>query len=294
MPRIPVIIVTGYLGAGKTTLLRHILTTADRRYAVVMNEFGEVGIDGKVIKGKAVDMVELAGGCVCCSISGEFEAALKEILAKAKPDAIILETTGVAEPDAIALSLEEMKEVKLDSVLCIVDADGLLRFPSLGLTGRAQIEMADLILLNKADLVDEKKLKVLEEQLKAVNPSSSIIRTVRCEMPLELLFPEQRLGRQPIKHNHTEVAEIESFVWTSEKKLDKEKFEGFSSDLPSAVLRAKGFVKFEEGGFLWNYVPGRWDLEEWPAAERTELVFIGKELAGSKALITDKLKECEL
>ena len=294
MPRIPVIIITGYLGTGKTTLLRHILANADRRYAVVMNEFGEVAIDGKVIAGKAVDMVELAGGCVCCSISGEFEAAIKEILEKAKPEAILLETTGVAEPDAIAISLEGVPEVKLEAVVCITDADGLLRFPSLGLTGRSQIEMADLLLLNKVDLVDKEKIAEIEKMLHDINPKAPIVRTQRCEIPLELLFPERRLGRKPIPHEHTEVAEIESFVWTSEKPLAKEKFEDVVEAMPAAILRAKGFVKFKEGPFLFNFLPGRWDLEPWPEAARTELVFIGKELSGTKDMLSDKLKDCEV
>jgi G3E family GTPase len=294
MPRVPVIIVTGYLGAGKTTLLRHILDNADKRYAIVMNEFGEVGIDGKIIAGKAVDMVELSGGCVCCSISGEFEAAMKEILQKARPDVVVLETTGVAEPDAIALSLEGMQDVRLEAVVCVVDADGLLRFPSLGLTGRAQIEMADIILLNKKDLVDDKYLKALETKINSINSSSSIVRTVKCAVPLELLFPERRLGRQPIPHEHTELTDIESFVWKSEKRLSREKFTVFADTIPAVVLRAKGFVMFESGAFLFNYVPARWDAEEWPNAECTELVFIGRNLGGTKDLICDKLKECEI
>src|SRR3989344_1563710 len=119
--KIPMTIITGYLGSGKTTLLTHILETADRRIAVIMNEFGEVAIDSEIIRGKNVDMIELAGGCVCCSITGEFEYAVKEILEKTCPDHIIVETTGVAEPDAIIIDIDEnIAGVRLDAVITIV------------------------------------------------------------------------------------------------------------------------------------------------------------------------------
>src|SRR3989304_9553565 len=104
--RTPITLITGYLGAGKTTLLRNILDNADRKIAVLMNEFGKIAIDSQVIKGKNIDMVELRGGCVCCSLTGEFEAAIKEIIEKTKPDAIVVETTGVAEPDAVVIDIQ--------------------------------------------------------------------------------------------------------------------------------------------------------------------------------------------
>ena len=154
----PITIVTGYLGSGKTTLLRNILKTSGQKLAVIMNEFGEINIDGKIIKGKNIDMVELQGGCVCCSLSGEFEHAVREIIEKAKPDAIIVETTGVAEPDAVVVDIQDnLPELRLDAVITVADADALVKFPAIGHTGRMQIEMADIILLNKTDLVNEKQ-----------------------------------------------------------------------------------------------------------------------------------------
>src|SRR3989344_6869427 len=151
MAKIPITVVTGYLGAGKTTLLRRLLghaTAAGIRLAIVMNEFGEIGIDGAVLKGKAVDLVELAGGCVCCSMTGEFEAALAELAEKARPDHIVVETTGVAEPDAIVVDLQSLEGFRLDVVVTVADADSLNRFPTIGHTGQVQLEMADLVLLN--------------------------------------------------------------------------------------------------------------------------------------------------
>src|ERR1700731_4252753 len=105
--RTPITIITGPLGSGKTTLLRRLLDSVSRKMAVVMNEFGEIAIDSKVIEGKNVRLVELAGGCVCCSLIGEFEAAVNEIIEIAAPSNIVLETTGVAEPEALVFDIEE-------------------------------------------------------------------------------------------------------------------------------------------------------------------------------------------
>ena len=95
----PITVISGYLGAGKTTLLRSIIKNLDKKFAILMNEFGEVGIDAQIIKGKNVDVQELSGGCVCCSLTGEFEFAIKEIIQKYNPEIIIVETTGVGECD---------------------------------------------------------------------------------------------------------------------------------------------------------------------------------------------------
>src|SRR5438876_439898 len=106
-PRATITLVTGPLGSAKTTLLRHILATRPAKIAIVMNEFGEIAIDTKVIEGKNVRIAELGGGCVCCSLLGEFEAAVKEIIEKIDPDVIVVDTTGVAEPEALAFNIQE-------------------------------------------------------------------------------------------------------------------------------------------------------------------------------------------
>jgi G3E family GTPase len=105
--RTPITVITGPLGSGKTTLLRHMVATVPLRLAIVMNEFGEIAIDSKIIGGKNVQMAELGGGCVCCSLLGEFDAAVHEIIATVAPEWIVVETTGVAEPDAIVLDIED-------------------------------------------------------------------------------------------------------------------------------------------------------------------------------------------
>ena len=187
--RIPITIITGYLGSGKTTLLKHILEKSNKKLAIIMNEFGEIAVDAKIIEGKNVKMAELAGGCVCCSMTGEFEAAIREVLEKANPEWVILETTGVAEPTAIAFDIgQSMPEIRLDAVVTIVDCDAMFRFPSLGHTGREQIEMADIIILNKIDLVDENQVAKVEDRLRELNPRTIIIKALRSKVPPTFLF----------------------------------------------------------------------------------------------------------
>lgn len=283
----PISIITGYLGTGKTTLLKKIAESANKKIAILMNEFGEIAIDSKVIKGKNVNMTELAGGCVCCSLTGEFEAAVKEILKKIKPELIIVETTGVAEPDAIVIDLKNLTQVKLDSIITVVDADAMVRFPSLGHTGRIQIEMADVILLNKIDLIDMKQAKEIENFVKKINKNAAVIKTVKCDVDMSLLFGID-VERREVHKKHEHKLDVEYFVFESDKKLSREKFEKMVSKLPKGVYRAKGFVRFDDGNYLFNYVAGRWDFEK-SGVQNTKLVFIGNGLKGIKKTI-DKLK----
>ena len=291
IPRTPITLVTGPLGSGKTTLLRHILATRPAKIAIVMNEFGEIAIDAKVIEGKNVRIAELGGGCVCCSLLGEFEAAVNEIIEKIAPEMIIVETTGLAEPEALAFNIQEaLPQCRLDGVVSVIDADMLIRFPELGHTTRLQIEGADILLLNKIDLVDATQLEPLEEKLRQINPSAAIVRTDRCRIDPDLLFG---IGRQKkvARPAHTHQPEFDSFAFSSDKSFSRDCFEHFANCLPANVIRAKGFIRFPDGAQLFNFVAGRWELEPFDA-DRTDLIFIGKKIAGEKETIFSALKQC--
>jgi G3E family GTPase len=292
MLRTPITLVTGPLGSGKTTLLRHILATRPGKIAIVMNEFGEIAIDTKVIEGKNVRIAELGGGCVCCSLLGEFEAAVNEIITRVQPEIIIVETTGLAEPEALVFNIQEaLPQCRLDGVISVIDADMLIRFPELGHTTRLQIEGADILLLNKIDLIEPQQIEPLETKLRGVNPTATIVRTERCQIDPELLFG---IGREkkaaPSDHKHQ--PEFESFTFTSDKSFSRDCFEHFADGLPKSVYRAKGFVRFEDSSHLFNFVAGRWDLEPLEAGETT-LAFIGKGIATQKSAILDALRKCE-
>ncbi len=294
MLRTPITLVTGPLGSGKTTLLRHILVLRPVKIAVVMNEFGEIAIDTKVIKGKDVRIAELGGGCVCCSLLGEFEAAVTEIIKKVAPEIIIVETTGLAEPEALVFNIQEaLPKCRLDGVVSVIDADMLVRFPELGHTTRLQIEGADILLLNKIDLVDAKQIEPLETKLREINPSAAIVRTERCRIDPELLFgiPQSREKKiVPPRHEHQ--PEFESFTFSSDNIFSRDCFERFADTLSANVIRAKGFVRFPDSAQLFNFVAGRWELEPFEA-DRTELVFIGKSVLPEKEAIIESLKKCQ-
>ena len=290
-PRTPITLITGPLGSGKTTLLRHILATRPGKIAIVMNEFGEIAIDTKVIEGKNVRIAELGGGCVCCSLLGEFEAAVNEIIEKIAPEVIIVETTGLAEPEALVFNIQEaLPQCRLDGVVSIIDADMLVRFPELGHTTRLQIEGADILLLNKIDLVEPAQIEPLETKLREINLTAAIVRTERCRIDPELLFG---IGREKkvARPEHQHQPEFESFTFSSDNIFSRDCFEHFADSLPAAVIRVKGFIRFPDGAQLFNFVAGRWELEAFET-DGTQLVFIGKNIAAEKKSVLRELDQC--
>ena len=294
MAKTAISLITGPLGCGKTTLVRRILQAhGGHKLAVLMNEFGELSIDRKVIRGENVEIVELAGGCVCCSMTGEFEAAVKEIIAKTAPGIILVEATGLAEADALVYEVEDnLKEVRLDSVICIVDAYMSIKHPYVGFTTRTQLSVADIVLVNKIDLVTTSEMKEVESLVKGLNPTAVIFKTVGCDVDPRLLFGFNAGERRPFIVSTRGDLEFQSFVYSTDVVLDEDKFSGFVAGLPRAVYRAKGFVRFAGMSHLFNYVVGRGDLEEFPG-ERTRLVFIGRGLEEVRESILSGLKDCE-
>ncbi len=299
-PRTPLMLITGSLGSGKTTLLRRILDSTTLRIAVLMNEFGELAIDSKVISGRNIDIVELAGGCVCCSMTGEFEAAVREVVETIRPDHIVVEATGVAESDALVFEVEDnLAQVRLDSVVCIVDTYLAVRYPYVGYTLRTQIASADIILINKVDQATTAETRMVETRVRDYNDRATFIRTINCDVDSNLLFA-QTSGRRvsslfspsgppaPFAKD-----KFDSFTWTAGKTLDRTKFDLLVRELPSELIRAKGFVCFEDGCRLFNYVVGRIDFEKFDA-DRTELVFIGPGLDRLRTEIEHRLHECEI
>jgi G3E family GTPase len=291
-PRTPLTLITGPLGSGKTTLLRHILEVVPQKLAILMNEFGEIAIDSQIIEGKNIRIADLGGGCVCCSLLGEFEAAVSEVIDTVHPDLIIVETTGVAEPDALVFDIQEnVPQVRLDGVVTVADADAMTRYPRLGHTGRVQIEGADIILLNKADLVAAEQLAEVTARLRQLNEEAPILPTRRCLVDPDVLFGLSRTHEvSPPQHRHQ--PDMESFGYVSTATLTRPCFEAFIEHLNSAIVRAKGFVRFPEGTYLFNYVAGRWDLEAFPE-KPTTLVFIGEHVIRHEAELTEALKRCE-
>jgi G3E family GTPase len=291
--RTPMTLITGPLGAGKTTLLGNLLGRAPGKIAVIVNEFGEIAVDGRIIEGKNVRMIELTGGCVCCSLTGELDSAIGEILATTTPDAIVVETTGVAEADALIFNIQESQHpVRLDAVIAVADADAMVRFPVLGRTARAQFEAADLILLNKTDLVPGDVTARVKAELARVNPRATVLRCTRCDVAPEALLGQLR-ERDSGAPDHLHDPEFESFVYKTAAVLEAGRFESFIGRLGESVYRAKGFVVLSTGSYLFNYVAGRWESEPFAGAE-TALVFIGERGRLEPKEIAAGLGSCEI
>ncbi len=254
---LPVTVVGGFLGAGKTTLVNHILSgDHGLRVAVMVNDFGTVNIDAALLTPASGGMVSLANGCVCCSLAQGLVQGLEELLARADDlDHVVIEASGVADPGRIMDTVRQARfrgRLRPDAVVVVVDAANheaaLAAAPGLA---RAQIDAADLIVLNKADLVSPEALA--RWRAEHAFPDSRIITTTGAQVPFGLLFGEvaPRHAVAPGEGlpvpSHEEAA---SALWQRAGTVEARRVQAVLARLPAAIFRAKGFLRSEDGRYL--------------------------------------------
>ena len=192
--KIPVTVLTGYLGAGKTTLLNRILTEQHgKKYAVIVNEFGEIGIDNDLVVGADEEVFEMNNGCICCTVRGDLIRIIEGLMKrKGKFDAIIVETTGLADPAPVAQTFFVDQDVsdkaRLDAVVTVADAKWLTDRLKDAPEAKNQIAFADVIILNKTDLVSAEELAEVEARIRAINPYAVLHKTQRAAVPLDAVL----------------------------------------------------------------------------------------------------------
>ena len=290
--KVPVTVLTGYLGAGKTTLLNRILSEPHgKKYAVIVNEFGEIGIDNDLVVGADEEVFEMNNGCICCTVRGDLMRILDGLMRqKGKFDAIIVETTGLADPAPVAQTffMDENvgRKTRLDAVVTVADAKWLNERLKDAPEAKNQIAFADVILINKTDLVSADELSDVEARIRGINPYAKLHKTERAKIPLDAVLGrnafdlDRILDLEPaflegdehdhhdhdhehgdhhhdddhkhahggLKHYHDE--EMQSIALRTDTPLDPDKFFPWVQDLVQKegpnILRCKGILAFKD------------------------------------------------
>lgn len=291
-PLIRVTVIGGYLGAGKTTLLNSVLGRADERVAVLVNDFGDVDIDGELIENDDGSLIRLANGCICCSLVDGFSAALSTIAASVpRPQRLLIEASGVSDPAMVA-AYGHAPGFELDAVVVVVDADSIIarsRDRFVGDTVLGQLRAADVVVLNKVGLAGPERTAAAHVLLDERCPGVLVIEVDHAAVPLDLLTAPQIESARPTgpsgaerMHSHSPDERFETWTLEIDGPVDRQAVDIVMQELSHDVLRVKGLLRFrsEPGRHVLQRVGGRWTIEPTQEAlsgqpESSTLVFIG-------------------
>jgi G3E family GTPase len=307
--KIPVTVISGFLGAGKTTLVNHLIQQYSGHIGIVVNEFGEVGIDGQLIVAEEQALIEINNGCVCCTVRADLVSSVKELLARTQQDGatpierLIVETSGLADPAPVLqtfLADPDLREgVELESVVTVVDAINF-RQQLNDEIAREQVAFADVVLVNKIDLIDDRELAAIEQEVRSLNPTAAIITSTRSQVHPDVLLGVRRFSLPALlaiepdlldeaAHDHEHDTSIQSCALVENGDLDATKFNRWINQLVQEhgqqLMRMKGVLNlhseprqfhFHSVHMLVEARPGRaWRKDE---PRNNKFVFIGRNL----------------
>ena len=308
LEKLGVTVVAGFLGAGKTTLVNHLLEYANgRRLGVMVNDFGALNIDQALINERRDDLITLSNGCVCCSLQGELSSSIESLIARKgqQLDHLLIECSGVSDPERVVNVLcypRIRNKARLEGVITLIDA--ALDYDALSSPLRhlvsSQIENADLVMINKSDLVDEPVIERLEQSL--LLPDSRHLRTTQAALPADFVFwptPSLLPSFRSVKPNTHASTQIESLglttlSWQHEGIVNMDVLRTILNDMPKQILRFKGVVCLSDGRVLaLQRAAGRltsWELEL-PTNNESQFVFIGENTSSVWEWINQRLSE---
>ncbi len=279
MPTLPITIIGGYLGAGKTTLVNHLLRNADGlRLAVLVNEFGALPIDGDLIESQSGNVISIAGGCVCCSYGNDLVIALQDLAAMDAPiDHVLLEASGVAMPGAIAATVSLIAPFALDGIVVLADAETIVTSAAdryMGDTITAQLAEADLVILNKTDLVSEAVLADTTRLVASIAQRARVVTATRTALPPAVVL-ESFLGRDrpATAARQHDTANYATVALPCPEPVDAQAFA--DALIADGYIRAKGFVTTADGTLVTVQIVGtRVDISPAPPNARHGVVGI--------------------